>query len=116
MRPAAADGDPVPCDSDLFASYGRARLLPSGSLAARPFASQHPPRSGVPAHEPARTDRLRTKPAAATQSAETDVPGAGIVLLPERPPETSRADPLGSPCAGPQFPSKLRCPQFFPSP
>ena len=55
-------------------------------------------------------DRLRLRPADARRCAETDAPGAGLLFPPETPPDTSRAEPPGSPGAGSRSPSIPPCP------
>src|ERR1019366_3176422 len=69
-----------------------------------------PWRSGRPADEPARRDLLRPRPADARRSAGISAPDAGMVSLPETPPDASRAAPSGWPGAVSQSPSIRRYP------
>src|SRR5450756_2644211 len=64
-----------------------------------------PWRSGRPADKPARRDLLRPRPADARRSAGISAPDAGMVSLPETPPDASRAAPSGWPGAVSQSPS-----------
>ena len=58
--------------------------------------------------------RLRPKLAGARRSAGTDAHDAGSGLLPETPPDTSRAGPPNSPGAASRFRSTPRCPHCSP--